>query len=459
MAQQEQDFAHESIPRLLIKLSVPAIFAQLINALYNIVDRMYIGHIPDIGPTALTGVGITFPIILLISAFASLVGMGGAPLVSIEMGRADTRRAEKIMSNSFAMLLAIAVLLTAFFLGFRDPLLRAFGASEATLPYARDYITIYVIGTIAVQIALGLNSFITAQGFAKTSMATVAIGAVINIVLDPIFIFVFHMDVRGAALATILSQAVSAVWVLQFLTGHRTVLHLRLSLMKPELRLCGKVLALGAAPFIMQSTESLIQVVFNTSLSRYGGDMYVGAMTVMSSIMQVFFMPINGVTQGAQPIIGYNFGAGHPARVRTAVKWSFGFCMFFAVAIWLLTMFAPDVLTSIFTNSAELKAVTGRAMKIYFATTFMMGAQMSFQNAFLSLGKSPYAVCLALLRKVILLVPLVYILPNFISPGYVAVLTAEPIADFLAAVTTSTIFLWRIGKILGDRKEKKEKKR
>lgn len=459
MAQQEQDFAHESIPRLLIKLSVPAIFAQLINALYNIVDRMYIGHIPDIGSTALTGVGITFPIILLISAFASLVGMGGAPLVSIEMGRADTRRAEKIMSNGFAMLLAIAVLLTAFFLGFRDPLLRAFGASEATLPYARDYITIYVIGTIAVQIALGLNSFITAQGFAKTSMATVAIGAVINIVLDPIFIFVFHMDVRGAALATILSQAVSAVWVLQFLTGHRTVLHLRLSLMKPELRLCGKVLALGAAPFIMQSTESLIQVVFNTSLSRYGGDMYVGAMTVMSSIMQVFFMPINGVTQGAQPIIGYNFGAGHPARVRTAVKWSFGFCMFFAVAIWLLTMFAPNVLTSIFTNNAELKAVTGRAMKIYFAATFMMGAQMSFQNAFLSLGKSPYAVCLALLRKVILLVPLVYILPNFISPGYVAVLTAEPIADFLAAATTSTIFLWRIGKILGDRKEKKEKKR
>lgn len=451
MAQQEHDFAHDSIPRLLVRLSVPAIFAQLINALYNIVDRMYIGHIPNIGPIALTGVGITFPIILLISAFASLVGMGGAPLVSIELGRADVRRAEKIMANSFAMLLGIAVVLTGFFLGFRDTLLHAFGASDATFPYARDYITIYVIGTIAVQIALGLNSFITAQGFAKISMATVAIGAVINIVLDPIFIFLFHMEVRGAALATVLSQTVSALWVLRFLTGRKTVLRLRASLMQPEMRLCGRILALGLAPFIMQSTESLIQVVFNTSLSFYGGDQYVGAMTVMSSIMQVFFMPLNGVTQGAQPIIGYNFGAGHPERVRTTVKWSFGICMSFSTIIWALTMFAPNVLTSIFTNDAALKAVTGQAMKIYFAATFMMGAQMAFQNAFLSLGKSAYAISLALLRKIVLLVPLVYILPHFIAPGQVAVLTAEPVADFLAAATTSTVFLWRIGKILKDR--------
>lgn len=449
MAQKmANNLGEDRIGSLLFKLALPAITAQIINALYNIVDRIYIGHIPEIGAKALTGVGVTFPIIMLIAAFSSLIGMGGGPRASIKMGEGDNDGAEKIMSNCFVSLIGISIVLTAVFLLFQRPLLLMFGASGDTLPYAMDYMTIYVSGTIFVQMALGLNSFITTQGFAKTSMMTVVIGAVLNIVLDPIFIFVFGMGVQGAAFATILSQAVSSIWVLRFLFGKRTVLRIRKKYLKLEAKIILPVLALGLSPFIMQGTESAVNIVLNSSLQRYGGDLAVGAMTICSSVMQVAFMPLMGLAQGAQPIASFNFGAKKNDRVKKVFHLLFICCLIFSTVFWLALMLFPHVFVRLFTPESELAEFTSWALRIYMAAGFMLGIQSSCQQTFVSIGQAKTSLFLALLRKVILLIPLILILPQFFANPVLGVFIAEPIADFLAASATGIVFLCEFRRIL-----------
>lgn len=447
----------EKISRLLFQLALPAITAQIINMLYNIVDRIYIGHIAGIGTLALTGVGVCFPIITLITAFSSLIGMGGAPRASIRMGEKNMDEAERILGNCFAALLLLAVTLTAVFLIGGRTFLRLFGASGDTLPYAMEYLNIYVIGTLFVMISLGLNSFISAQGFAKISMFTVVIGAVINIILDPILIFGLHMGVQGAALATIISQCVSAVWVLKFLTGPKTTLRIKFANMKISKRILFPVLALGLAPFIMQSTESLLSICFNTSLQKYGGDLAVGSMTILTSIMQVLSLPLSGLTQGAQPIVSYNFGAGNKDRVKQAFRLLFISCVTFSTLYWLLNMIAPGLLVGIFANDKVLKDTASWALRIYLATGFMMGIQLACQQTFVAIGQAKISLFLALLRKIILLIPLIYILPNFFADKVFAVFLAEPISDFLAASTTFTLFHRRFNKVLNERQALLEK--
>lgn len=439
------DLGTGSIGGLLVRLAVPTITAQLINALYNIVDRMYIGHMEGIGDVALTGVGVTFPIIMLVSAFASLVGMGGAPLSSIELGKKNEERANRILNNAFSSLLAMAVALTAFFMAFKRPMLLFFGASQATIGYALDYIGIYLAGTIFVMLALGLNAFITAQGFAKEGMLTVLIGAVLNIILDPILIFGFGLGVRGAALATIISQAVSAGWVLLFLCGKKTVLRIRPQWMAPRKDVLLPILSLGISPFIMQSTESLVMITLNSGLQRYGNDLYVGAMTIISSVMQVTTMPLMGLGQGAQPIISYNYGAGKYDRVKKTyallIKASFAA----SAAVWALTILFPQVFISLFNNKPELMEITMKALRIYMAGIFMMGIQFSCQQCFMAMGQARTSLFLALLRKIILLIPLALILPAFLGPF--GIFIAEPIADITAALITALMF-WRFARRL-----------
>ena len=401
-AKQNTDLGRDSVGKLLFKLAVPAIAAQIINMLYNIVDRMYIGHIPDIGPAALTGVGVTFPIIMIIAAFSSLIGMGGAPRASICMGRQDNDGAEHILGNCFTVLLGISVVLTAVFLIFGKPLLMMFGASESTLPYASAYMNIYVCGTIFVQLALGLNAFISSQGFATTSMMTVVIGAVINIVLDPIFIFVFGMGVQGAALATILSQAVSSIWVLWFLFGKKTKLRIQKKYMIPRKHIILPVLALGVSPFIMQSTESLVNITLNASLQTYGGDIAVGAMAILASMMQVVLLPLMGLTQGAQPIIGYNYGAGQPGRVKKAFKLLLISSLCFTGILWAVAMVFPELFILIFTEDASLTSYTIWAIRIYLGASFILGAQVACQQTFIAVGQAKSSLFLALLRKIVL---------------------------------------------------------
>lgn len=436
---EQNELATGSIGKLLLKLSIPAILAQLINALYNIVDRMYIGHIEGIGAVALTGVGLTFPIIMLISAFAALVGMGGAPLSSIKMGEGNNEKAEKILGNCTAMLLLLAVVLTVFFMVFKDPLLMLFGASENTLPYASAYLTIYLIGTVFVQISLGLNAFINSQGFAKMGMITVLIGAVLNIILDPIFIFVFDMGVRGAALATIISQAVSTCWVLRFLCGKKTILRIKLQNFRFRKDFILPALALGLSPFVMQSTESLINIVLNSSLQKYGGDIAVGSMTIITSIMQIFLMPLTGLTQGAQPIVGFNFGAQQFDRVKKTFRLLLGACLTFSITLWASIMLFPGLFAAIFSNDAALIAHTIPCMRIYMAAMCLMGAQIACQQTFLAVGQAKISLFLAMLRKVVLLIPLVYILA--VPFGVTGIFLAEPVADILAVTTTVIVFI------------------
>ena len=423
---QENALATAPIGKLLFSLAVPAITAQVVNMLYNIVDRIYIGHIPEIGTAALTGVGITFPIITLISAFSSLIAMGGAPRASIAMGAHHKERAEEIMGNCFTALLALSVALTAVFQIFQEPILWAFGASENTIGYAMDYMGIYVWGTVFVQISLGMNMFITSQGFAKTSMLTVIIGAALNILLDPVFIFVFDMGVRGAAIATVFSQAVSAVWVLL------------------------PVLGLGVSPFIMQSTESLLSVVLNTSLLKYGGDTAVGAYTVIASIMQVVNLPLQGMTQGAQPITSYNYGARNMARVRKSVRLLLTCTLTYSCLFWAAIMLIPQVFVGIFTSDPELMDTAVWAARIFLFGVFSFWAQSGFQQSFLALGQAKVSLLLALLRKIVLLIPLIYILPLFFGDKLFGVFVAEPIADILAAATTTVCFLVFAKKNLGN---------
>ena len=434
------DLGKGNIGKLLISLAAPAIVAQLVNVLYNIVDRIFIGRM-DNGELAMAGVGVAFPILMLISAFSALIGMGGAQLCAVKMGEKNNDEAEKIMSNSFSMLLIIAVILTTGFLIFKEPILWAFGASEATIGYALDYLSIYVLGTIFVQIALGMNSYINTQGFAKIGMMTVVIGAVINIVLDPIFIFVFDLGVKGAALATVAGQMVSALWVLKFLFGKQSILKIRKKYMVPDLKVVGATMALGVSPFIMQSTESLVLISLNTRLSMFGGDLAVGAMTIMSSIMQIVVMPLQGLAQGAQPIISYNYGAKQMDRVKKTFKLTLISCLSFTVIMCSLLMLFPNLFVSIFNNEPELVAITTWAIRIYFLGIFVFGAQIACQQTFLALGQAKISLFLALLRKVVLLVPLIYILPNLFQDKLMGVLVAEPIADIIATLTTVTCFM------------------
>ena len=443
MSRRNVDLGSGSVGKLLFSLAVPTITSQIVNMLYNLVDRVYIGHmqpVETVGKLALTGVGVCLPIIMVISAFAALMAFGGAPRASIAEGRGDLKESERIMGNSFTMLVAVSVVLTVVFLVFAEPMLRIFGASDNTIGYALNYMRIYALGTIFVQVTLGMNAYITAQGFTVVGMKTVLIGAILNTVLDPIFIFAFGMGVRGAALATILSQAVSAVWVLKFLTGSKTKWHLRREHLRPQAKVVLPALALGASPFIMQSTESLITVCFNSSLLKYGGDIAVGAMTVLSSIMQFAMMPLQGLTQGAQPIISYNYGARNPGRVRRAFQVLLMACLAYSLLLWALVQLFPQLFALMFTSDSELVSYASWALRIYMAATGIFGIQIACQQTFVALGNAKISLFLAVLRKIILLIPFIYILPNFFADKAFAVFLAEPVADFLAVCTTATMF-------------------
>ena len=446
---QEQQMRSGRLVPLILNLAIPAVIAQLINVLYNIVDRMYIGHIPEIGAQALTGLGVTFPIIMIVSAFSSFAGAGGAPLASIELGRGNREGAEKILGNAVTMLLFFSVVLTLFFQITKRPLLYLFGASDNTIEYASQYLSIYLMGTIFVQLTLGLNMFITSQGRAKIAMLSVLIGAVTNIVLDPIFIFVCNMGVRGAALATILSQALSTLWVLRFLTGPQTAIRIRLENLIPSRRIVLRVAALGISPFIMQATESLITIVFNSGLQFYGGDLYVGSMTVMQSVMQLVVVPVQGFTQGCQPIISFNYGAGQNDRVRSTYRMVILTTLIITSVCTLLVICFPGFFGGMFSDNPELIALVERCMPIYMFGMFIFGLQMGCQSAFMGLGQAKISLFLALLRKVILLVPLAIILPRFF--GVIGIYYAEPVADILSAVTAGTLFLINIPRILKKR--------
>ena len=443
MNQKSVDLGSGKVSKLLFSLALPTITSQIVNMLYNLVDRIYIGHmkpVDTVGALALTGVGVCLPIIMIISAFAALVGMGGAPRASIQEGRGDLEGSQKIMGSCFTLLIVTAALLTVVFRSFAEPLLLTFGASENTIGYALDYMNIYSLGTLFVQVTLGMNAYITAQGFTTVSMRTVLIGAGLNTVLDPIFIFGLGLGVRGAALATILSQAVSAAWVLRFLTGPRTKWRLRREFLRPDPQVFLPCLALGLSPFIMQSTESLIAVCFNSSLLKYGGDVAVGAMTVLTSMMQFAMMPLHGLSQGAQPIISYNFGARSAQRVKEAFACLLKSCVIYAAVLWAAVQLFPQVFVQIFNNNPELVDYAAKALRVYMGATCLFGVQIACQQTFVALGNAKTSLFLAVLRKIILLIPLIYILPNFFANKAFAVFLAEPVADFLAVTATASIF-------------------
>lgn len=449
MQQELNKLEGESVKKLFLSLSMPAIIAQIVNLLYNIVDRIYIGHIPEIGPLALTGVGITMPIIIVISAFSALIAMGGAPKVAIKLGEKKEDEAQKIMDTCFSALVFSSIILTLIILLFKEKLILAFGGSANTLPYAIDYITIYSMGTIFVQIALGMNLFITTQGFAKVGMITTVIGAALNIVLDPIFIFLLKMDVKGAALATIISQGVSAIWVIRFLSSRERSLRLNFKRIKIDKNILLGCMALGMSPFIMQSTESILQIAFNRSLLKYGGDLYVGAMTIISTVSQLLTLPLMGFTQGGQPIISYNYGAKKYDRVMETVKLMFISCFGYALIFITILMLKPEIFIRIFTDKSELISATASVIRVYMAGMILFSLQMSAQQSFLAMGRARISIFLALLRKIILLIPLIYILPIFIENKIFAVFLAEPIADItsaIVAVTAFTIFIKKLTK-------------
>lgn len=436
--------------RLMLSLALPTVLAQLINVLYNIVDRIYIGHMQGDGNLALTGVGVTLPIITLIAAFSAFAGAGGAPLAAIELGKKDERKASLIMGNSAWLLVFFSIVLTIGFLIFKIPILHAFGASSKTITYANDYITIYLLGTIFVQLALGLNAFISGQGAAKAAMLSVLIGAMINIVLDPIFIFALHLGVRGAALATVISQFVSAVWVVSFLKSKRSVLYLKL--VRPDKSLILKIAAWGIAPFVMQSTESLVTITFNTGLQRYGGDLYVGSMSILMSIMQLIVIPVNGITQGVQPIVSYNYGAGNRLRVKETVIRLVSVCLLGTLILAGVAIFCPGIYASMFTNDAELVALTCRIMPIFFLGIAIFGIQAACQSTFLALGQAKVSLFIATLRKIILLIPLALILPKFL--GVKGIYIAEPVSDVISVIVTSVLCVITLKRIFSEMEDK-----
>ena len=447
---EKKDFlGTQPLGRLLLKLALPTVAAQLINMLYNIVDRIYIGHIPEVGALALTGVGVCMPLIMIVSAFAAFVGYGGAPRASIFMGQQDTDSAEKTLGNCFLVQILISVVLTAVLLIWNRDFLMAFGASENTVEHGVSYMNLYALGTIFVQITLGMNAFITAQGFAKTGMLSVLIGAVANIVLDPIFIFGFHMGVQGAALATVLSQAISCAWVLLFLFGKKTFLKIRPRNMRLIPRIILPSLALGLSSFVMQASESVISVCFNSSLLKYGGDTAVGAMTILTSVMQFAMLPLQGLGQGAQPIISYNYGAGNKNRVKSTFWLLLRCSLCYSVLLWLCVMLFPGAFAALFTSDAVLLDFTRSALRIYMGSMCLFGIQMACQMTFTSLGKAKASILVAVMRKFILLIPLIFLMPRLlISNQTMAVYLAEPIADFLAVCFTCVLFTFQFRKVL-----------
>ena len=447
---EDKDFlGKEPVGKLLLKLALPTVTAQIINMLYNIVDRIYIGHIPEIGEAALTGVGVCMPLIMIVTAFSAFAAYGGAPRASIYMGQGDHDSAEKTLGNCFAVQFIISVLLTVALLLWNRDFLMAFGASDKTIGYGVEYMNIYAIGTIFVQMTLGMNAFITAQGFARTGMFSVLIGAVANIVLDPIFIFGFNMGVAGAAWATIISQAMSCAWVLLFLCGKKTHLRLRVKYMRLSRKIVLPSLALGLSSFIMQASESIISICFNSSLQSYGGDIAVGAMTILTSVMQFAMLPLQGLGQGAQPIISYNYGARNPERVKAAFKLLLKSSLVYSTLLWALVMLFPQAFAAMFTSSETLMTFTQKALRIYMACLLLFGIQIACQMTFTSLGNAKASILVAVMRKFILLIPLIYIMPLLFSADKTtAVYMAEPVADFIAVTFTAIFFTFQFKKAL-----------
>ena len=442
-AQVNNDFSKGSMARNIIRMAVPMTVAQLINILYNVVDRMYLGRLP--GHLALTGLGLCLPIISILMGFANLCGTGGAPLCSIHRGRGEQEEAERIMGNSFTLLLLFGLSLTAVCLLFRRPILYLFGASDLTFPYARDYLTIYILGTVFVMIGLGMNPFINAQGFSRMGMITVAVGAVVNIVLDPIFIFGLDMGVRGAALATVISQGCSAVWVLRFLTGRRAILKLRLSTLPLHSKRVRRILALGTSGFVMSMTNSLVQVLCNATLQACGGELYVAIMTVINSIREIVSMPVQGITSGCQPVLGYNYGAREYRRLRQGIRFTTVLAVAYSLTVWLLVLLLPGLLIRIFNDEPELIAAGIPALRLYFAAFFCMSFQFIGQSVFVGLGRSRQAVFFSLLRKAFIVAPLTLALPA-LGFGVDGVFLAEPVSNVvggLACVITMYFMVYR----------------
>lgn len=443
--EQGNDFSKGSVFGNIMRLAIPMTIAQLINVLYSVVDRMYIGHIPNAASHALTGVGITFPILSIVIAFANLFGMGGAPLFSIERGKGDIKKAKEIMCNVFLMLIFTGIALTVLILLFKRPLLYLFGASDVTYPYASGYITIYLCGSVAVMLGLGMNNFINAQGFGRKGMMTIVIGAVINIILDPLFIFVFHMGVQGAAIATVISQTVSAIWAVGFLMGKKALVRLERPYMKLQPQLLKKITALGLSGFIMAITNSAVQIVCNSTLQLAGGDLYVGVMTVINSIREIATTPINGLNNAAQPVMSFNYGAREYGRVRSGIKISSALCVGYTVGIWLLLFFFPKVFILPFSNEADLIEACVPSMHIYFFGFFMMSLQMSAQSVSVALGRSKQAIFFSIFRKVIIVIPLTLWLPGMFGLGVNGVFLAEPISNFIgggACFGTMLLTIW-----------------
>lgn len=444
--QNNEFLEKEKIGKLLFKLSIPTVIAQLINMLYNVIDRIFIGHMDEIGDLALTGVGVCLPLIMIVSAFAALISSGGAPRASIFMGKKDNETAEKILGNCLTLQIIISIILTTVLLIFNKPLLMLFGASDDTIGYACDYMNIYAIGTLFVQVTLGMNAYITAQGYSKIAMFTVLIGAVCNIILDPIFIYGFGMGVKGAALATIISQAISSVFVISFLLSKKSILKIKFKNLNLNFKIILPCIALGLAPFIMQASESIIIVCFNSSLQKYGGDIAVGAMTILSSVMQFAMLPLQGLAQGSQPITSYNFGAKNPERVKQTFKLLLIVSLIYSTVLYLFIMIFPKSFVSMFTEKQELITYASKVLRIYCAVLFMFGIQIACQMTFVSIGNATSSIIVAVVRKFVLLLPLIYIMPAIISPKEIGVYTAEPVADFLAVTFTSILFIFQFKK-------------
>lgn len=443
---REERMASSSIPALMASMALPSILAQLINILYSIIDRIYIGHMKGVGSAALTGVGVTFCITVFISAFSAFISNGAAPLAAIWLGKKDREHAEKILGNSVTFLIICTFALMAFFYAFQRPLLYMFGASDATIGYAVSYISIYLIGTIFVELALGLNAFIICQSQSRIAMFSVLIGAIANIILDPIFIFAFGLGVKGAAIATVISQALSAFWVVSFLMGKKTSLRIRKSCMKLEKGIIFSIFSLGVSPFIMRATESFISIVLNHGLQSYGGDLYVGSLTIMQSVMQIFSAPISGFTQGMAPIISYNYGAGNFIRVKEVYRWMIGMCFGFMLLATISTILFPEWYAAFFTNDAQLIALVGKTMPVFMFGMLIFGLQNGIQPTFLALGQAKISLFIAVFRKIILLIPLAIILPRFF--GVMGVYYSEPISDILSASTATVLFVCNIKKML-----------
>lgn len=448
MTDKKEMLGTAPVGKLLFKLALPTVVAQLINMLYNIVDRIYIGHMPKVGDLALTGVGVCMPIIMIVSAFAALVSSGGAPRASIFMGKKDIESAERTLGGCFGLQIIVSLILTAVLLIWNRELLLAFGASENTIEYATDYISVYAIGTVFVQLTLGMNAFITAQGFTKISMVSVIVGAVANIILDPVFIYGLDMGVSGAALATIISQALSCVWVISFLCGKKTILKLKPKNFIPTPKIVLPCIALGTATFIMQASESVISVCFNSSLLEYCGDIAVGAMTILTSVMQFALLPTQGIAQGAQPILSYNYGAKNVDRVKQTYKLLLTVCLIYSVTVWMAVMVFPSVFVSIFTPDAELISFASKALRIYYGGMLLFGIQIACQMTFVSLGNATSSVIVAVVRKFVLLLPLIYIVPSIVSDKTTGVYMAEPIADVIAVTFTAILFVFQFRKAL-----------